>query len=129
MRIRVSVHKHLEGADLGGQPVRELDLGAAALVVGVVEGRACEGHDLRVGHDVEAQEAVHHRRARLGDVAQVGDQATAPEAAGTARAMGPLGPLGVQVSVRLFVLGLEDADDAVREEVRQQFRLQFERMM
>ena len=62
-------------------------------------------------HNVESDFAVDEAGAGLGHVALVGDEAGAPEAAGTAQPMHPFHPLGVEPPVGLLVLRLEHADD------------------
>ena len=51
----------------------------------------------------------------------VGNEAGAAKAAGTAHAMHPLGPLGIQSPIRLLILGLEHSNGlplGVLDEVR-----------
>lgn len=68
--------------------------------------------------DTQAELLVDKRGGRLGEVALVGDEAAAAEAAGAAQLVEVFGPLGVQVTVRLLRLGLEHADGLLRGQTR-----------
>ena len=63
------------------------------------------------GYYVELEFLVDERGAGFGEVALVGDETAAAEAARTAQLVHPLGPLGVEVTVRLLILGLEHTYD------------------
>ena len=66
------------------------------------------------GDDVELQLVVHQAGPGLREVPLVEDQTVPAEAAGAAQLLEPLGPLGVELSVRLLVLRFEHTDDLLR---------------
>ena len=65
---------------------------------------------LSLGYDIESQFLVHNAGSSLGEVALVGDQATPTETARAADLVHPLGPLGIQGTVRLLILWFEYSD-------------------
>ena len=58
-------------------------------------------------YDVETQSLIYNTCPHLREVALIGNQTTPAKTAGAAHLVEPLGPLGVEMAVRLLIFGLE----------------------
>eukprot|EP00760_Papus_ankaliazontas_P008077 PhM_4_TR1365/c0_g2_i3/m.92225 len=107
----VAVHEALVAADLPREGA-DVELGQRLHNLLVVEAvRAREARHDRLGHQVEAEEAVDDARARLADVPHVAQQARTSEAARAQHALDEFPEFGVVGAVGLLVAGLEHAHD------------------
>lgn len=91
-----------------------------------------QGESLHLGlrDDVELQLVIHQTGPGFREVALVQDQAVAAEATRTAKLLQPLGPLGVELTIRLLVLGFKHTDNFLQRRNETQiksFRFQRER--
>lgn len=68
------------------------------------------GFYLRLRDNVEFEFLIDETGSGLRQVSLVEDETAAAEAAGTAHLLHPFGPLGIQLTIRLLVFGLEHAN-------------------